>query len=77
MKTEHDPKAWKGRIYCECGMVGLNWLAILLYFIIFGLGMQVDNDDVYNDLSVYYQAAEDWDSLAWVDFKWGSSTDAD
>ena len=46
-------------------MVGLNWLAILFYLIIFGIGLQIDDEDNYNDLSIYYSAAEDWESGAW------------
>ena len=54
LKDPETAKAWKGRIYCECVLVCLNWLAIVLYLIIFGLGLQIDNEDVYNDLSIYY-----------------------
>lgn len=51
-------------------MVILNWLAIILFFVIVGLGVEIKDKDTYDDLSIYTQAIVDWTNGAWTDFEW-------
>lgn len=56
-------------------MVACNTVAIILYLVILILAMNVDSSDIYNDLSIYTQAADDWTNKAWIEFTWGTNSE--
>jgi len=50
-------------------------LAIFLYLAIFFIAKSVDDDDYYNNTTIYTQAILDWDMPAWKEFSWSESGD--
>ena len=54
-------------------MVCCNFIAVIIYLIIFILAKDVTKNDVYTDLTIYTQASTDWGNNGWQDFVWGSN----
>lgn len=54
-------------------MVCFNWFAVILYFVIFGLGYSISENPKYSDVTIYTQAVDDWTRGAWTDFEWNDS----
>ena len=52
-------------------VVGVQILSALLYMVIFIISYQIDQKDVYRDLTIYTQGIAEWETPLWQDFSWG------
>ena len=52
-------------------VVGVQILSALLYMVIFIISYQIDQRDVYTDLTIYTQGIAEWETPLWKDFSWG------
>lgn len=73
--SEHKQKNknWKFFALSKICLLCCNWLAVLFYFIIFTMGLKLHRLDVYDDLSIYTKAVEDWNEPMWSSFEWSTS----
>lgn len=56
---------WKCLIMSKMCLQCCNWVAIILYFVVFAIGLKISSKDVYLDLSIYDSAVDDWRTPMW------------
>ena len=53
-----------------CFMI-CNFLVLTLYWVIFAMGLLIEDKDQFLNLTVFTQAVKDWDSNSWANFAAG------
>ena len=51
-----------------CALI-FNAIAVLLYIVVFGMGVSIENNDKTQNMTIYTQAATDWRKLSWASFR--------
>ena len=69
--SQSEKSTWKYVAIFNMCSLGCNYFVIFfVYALIVGMGILIQNKDVFSDLTVYTQGAKEWTLQPWIDFIW-------